>query len=239
MNGFELRPANTVFNGLYRIPTLQEAIDLAREQGVGIHPETKHPSYFDSIGLSLEEPLVETLHANAWDKLTDPVLIQSFETANLQELDRMTELPLVQLLAAGGRPYDFPAAGDNRTYADLATPKGLAWIATYADGIGVSKDLIVPRDPQGKLGKPSSLIEDAHRHGLLVHSWTFRNENFFLPADFRAGDSAHPASLGATGDAPGEYRFFFDLGVDGVFADNPDTAVAARAAWRNRTGQGQ
>ena len=224
----DLRPDNTVFDGLYQVPTLQEVIDLARRAGVGIYPETKHPTYFDSIGLSLEEPLVATLDANGYRGPRAPVFIQSFETANLKELNRLTRVPLAQLLDATGRPYDFVVAGDPRTYADLATPAGLEEIAGYADGVGVNKNLIVPRDAGQNLLDPTSLVRDAHRAGLAVHAWTFRNENSFLPADFRQGNPASPIYLGATGDAPAEYRLFFRLGVDGLFSDNPDTAVASR-----------
>ena len=224
----DLRPDNTVFDGLYQVPTLQEVIDLAGRAGVGIYPETKHPTYFDSIGLSLEEPLVATLDANGYRGPRAPVFIQSFETANLKELNRLTRVPLAQLLDATGRPYDFVVAGDPRTYADLATPAGLEEIAGYADGVGVNKNLIVPRDAGQNLLDPTSLVRDAHRAGLAVHAWTFRNENSFLPADFRQGNPASPIYLGATGDAPAEYRLFFRLGVDGLFSDNPDTAVASR-----------
>ncbi len=143
----EVRPDNTAFDGTETIPTLQEVIDLARREDVGIYPETKHPSYFDSIGLSLEEPLVETLEANGYDGRRDPVFIQSFETANLRELDRMTKLPLVQLIGGNGAPYDLVEAGDARTYDDLVTPEGLMEIARYADGIGPDKNRIVPRTP--------------------------------------------------------------------------------------------
>ncbi len=225
----EVRPDNTAFDGTETIPTLQEVIDLARREDVGIYPETKHPSYFDSIGLSLEEPLVETLEANGYDGRRDPVFIQSFETANLRELDRMTKLPLVQLIGGNGAPYDLVEAGDARTYDDLVTPEGLMEIARYADGIGPDKGRIVPRDAGGNLAEPTSLVDDAHRRGLLVHPYTFRNENTFLPADLREGDPPSPVFPRATGDAPAEYRLFFDLGVDGVFSDNPDTAVAVRA----------
>jgi glycerophosphoryl diester phosphodiesterase len=224
----DLRPANTAFDGLYRVPTFQEVIDLARRAGVGIYPETKHPTYFDSIGLSLEEPLLATLRANGLDGPRDKVFVQSFETANLKELNGKTRLPLVQLIDATGAPYDFVVAGDPRTYADLVTPAGLAEIATYADGIGPSKDLIVPRDSAGNLLDPTSLVRDAHRAGLIVHPWTFRRENNFLPLDFRQGNPASPEFLRATGDLPAELRLFFRLGVDGVFSDNPDTAVATR-----------
>ena len=224
----ELRPDNTVFNGLYQVPTFQEVIDLAKRAGVGIYPETKHPTYFDSIGLSLEEPLLAALRANGLDRRGAKVFIQSFETANLRELRARTRLPLVQLIDATGRPYDFVVSGDPRTYADLVTPAGLAEIATYADGIGPNKDLIIPRDSAGNLLEPTSLVRDAHREGLVVHPWTFRRENNFLPLDFRQGNPAGPEFLRAPGGLPAELRLFFRLGVDGVFSDNPDVAVATR-----------
>jgi len=224
----DLRPANTAFDGLYQVPTFQEVIDLAKRHRVGIYPETKHPTYFDSIGLSLEEPLLATLRANGLDRPGAKVFIQSFETTNLKELNRKTRLPLVQLIDATGAPYDLVVAGDPRTYADLVTPAGLAEIATYADGIGPSKDLIVPRDSAGNLLEPTSLVRDAHRAGLVVHPWTFRRENSFLPLDFRQGNPASPEFLRAPGDLPAELRLFFRLGVDGVFSDNADTAVATR-----------
>jgi glycerophosphoryl diester phosphodiesterase len=224
----DLRPANTAFDGLYQIPTFQEVIDLAKRHRVGIYPETKHPTYFDSIGLSLEEPMLAALRAKGLDRPGAKVFIQSFEVANLKELNRRTRLPLVQLIDEVGAPYDFVVAGDPRTYADLVTPEGLAEIATYADGIGPSKNLIVPRDAAGNLLEPTSLVRDAHRAGLVVHPWTFRRENNFLPNDFRQGNPASPEYLRAPGDLPAELRLFFRLGVDGVFSDNSDVAVATR-----------
>ena len=226
----QVRVANTAFDGRFEVPTFQEVIDLARTEGrsrgrtIGIYPETKHPSYFASIGLPLEEPLVAVLKANKLTHRNDPVFIQSFETANLRKLDGMMDVRLVQLMDASGRPYDFTAAGDPRSYADLAKPAGLAWIAGYADGIGVNKNLIVPRDAAGRLLAPTSVIEDAHREKLIVHAWTFRAENQFLPVDFRIGTDPN-----ARGDITAEYELFLGLGLDGVFADQPDTAVAARA----------
>jgi glycerophosphoryl diester phosphodiesterase len=226
----DVRPANTAFDGLYQIPTFQEVIDLAKRSQVGIYPETKHPTYFRTIGLPLEEPLVQTLGANGYRGRNAPVFIQSFEVGNLQQLNRMTNVPLVQLIDATGKPYDFVVAGDPRTYADLVTPAGLAEIATYADGIGPNKNLIVPRDAQNRLLAPTTLVRDAHRAGLVVHPWTFRRENTFLPEDFRQGNPASPFYLQATGDFPAELRLFYKLGVDGLFSDNPDVAVAVRHA---------
>ena len=230
----ELRPDNTVFDGLYQVPTLQEVITLAKRHGVGIYPETKHPTYFDGIGKSLEEPLVATLNANGYTRRSSKVFIQSFEVSNLQQLDELTNVPIVQLLDAAGRPYDFVVNGDPRTYADLATPAGLDFISRYADGIGPNKNLIVPRDSNNRLLPPTQLVRNAHREHLDVHPWTFRNENTFLPEDFRAGNPAAPAYLRATGNMASELALFYSLGVDGVFSDNPDTAVGARTEFLGR-----
>jgi glycerophosphoryl diester phosphodiesterase len=216
---------------------LQEIIDLvkrkemdSRHGRLGIYPETKHPTYFDSIGLSMEEPLVETLHANGYSGAGAPVFIQSFEVSNLKDLRTMTQLPLVQLIDASGKPYDFVANNDPHTYADLVRPVELADIARYAQGLGANKHLIVPRDGTGALQEPTRLIDDAHAAGLLVHAWTFRNENTFLPTDFRVGDPAEPMSQALYGNAIAEYELFYSLGLDGLFSDNPDTAVEVRDA---------
>jgi len=115
-----------------------------------------------------------------------------------------------------------------RTYADITSAAGLRELARYADGVGPDKNQIVPRDAQYRLTRPTSLIADAHRTGLLVHPYTFRPENSFLPEDFREGDPASAEYLRARGDQPAELALFYRLGVDGVFADNADTAVAVR-----------
>jgi glycerophosphoryl diester phosphodiesterase len=222
----QTRPANTAFDGLYVIPTLDEVIDLARHsvscdgRQIGVYPETKHPSYFDSIGLSLEEPLVAALQANGVDSADAPVIVQSFEVANLKELNGLTDVHLAQLINSSGRPYDFTLAGDARTYADLVKPTGLAEVASYADGIGAEKSVLIPRTPEGRLSSPSPVIADAHAAGLDVHGWTFRLENQYLPVEFRS--SADPI---APGDLAGEIRVFLDAGMDGIFSDQPDIAA--------------
>jgi glycerophosphoryl diester phosphodiesterase len=233
----ELRPHNTLYDGRYQVPTLQEVIDLARRASrarhrtIGIYPETKHPTYFASIGIPLERPLVHTLRRNGLAHRKAPVYVQSFEVGNLQRLNRVIDVPLVQLIDASGAPYDLKAAGDPRTYSDLITPAGLAEIARYADGIGPAKARIVPRDAAGRLLAPTRLVPDAHAAGLTVHAWTFRNENTFLPLDFWRG--TNPAGYG---DAFAEYELFFKLGLDGVFSDQPDTALAARTELGSERG---
>jgi glycerophosphoryl diester phosphodiesterase len=212
------------------VPTFQEVIDLSRRlskelgRPIGIYPETKHPTYFRSIGLALEKPLVRALRRNDLDGRRAKVFVQSFEVSNLKALDRKIDTPLVQLLSGrGSRPYDFVVSGDPRTYGDLATPAGLREISRYADGVGPSKDYIVPRDAAGNSLPPTTFVTDAHRVGLVVHPYTFRNENTFLPLELRS--SSDPA---AYGNAFAEYDQFYALGVDGLFSDNPDTAVEAR-----------
>ncbi len=232
----EIREENTLYDGLYQVPTFDEVLalreSLSAELGreIGVYPETKHPTYFDSIGLSLEEPLVGSLAAKDLDDADDPVFVQSFEPSNLRELHDGGELevPLVQLLSATGAPYDAVVAGSSLTYADAITPEGLAFIATYAAGIGPDKNQIIPRDADETLATPTSLVDDAHAAGLQVHPYTFRNENTFLPAELRTGD-AQTEDLDDFGQVLEEERLFWETGIDAVFADQPDTAVVSRS----------
>ncbi len=240
----DVRPANARFDGHFEVPTLEEILALvqgverARAQRalqlglpapprIGIYPETKHPSHFAARGLAMEAPLVATLGRFGYAGAAAPVWLQSFEVGNLRELARMTELPRVQLIEEGGAPFDFVLARDARTYADLIRPPGLAQIARYAHAIGPSKALIIPRDADEALTRPTTLVADAHAAGLKVHPWTFRAENRFLPRQFRRGTAPQEH-----GDLQGEILRFLDAGIDGFFTDQPDVGVAAVAAWR-------
>jgi len=231
----DVRQENTLYDGRYQVPTFEEVLALARRaskaQGrtIGVYPETKHPSYFDGIGLSLEEPLVASLERYGYRGPKDPVFVQSFEVGNLQELATMTKVRIVQLFGGNARtgppaqPWDAVASGSGLTYDAMATPAGLRRIATYADGIGPDKSRVIARTADDHLGAVTRLVANAHARSLLVHPYTFRNENRYLPADLRRG-----ADLNAYGNAFAEYAAFFAAGVDGVFADNPDTARLAR-----------
>ncbi|MFZ6676788.1 glycerophosphodiester phosphodiesterase [Undibacterium sp. Tian12W] len=239
------RPANTVFDGQFEIPTLQEVIDLVKQQAkeknrvIGIYPETKHPTYFKSIGLPLEKRLVDVLVANGYKGKNAAVFIQSFEVANLKELRGMTDMRLVQLVdnplnppvngVPRNAPYDFIAAGSNRTYADLVTPAGLKEIAQYADAVSPYKEVIIPRDTKNELGAATSFVTDAHAAGLKVHTWTLRPENPFLPPSMRLGD---PASLTQRGDSIAEITAYLKAGIDGFFTDDPAVGRAAVTAFK-------
>jgi glycerophosphoryl diester phosphodiesterase len=220
----QLRKANTAHDGKHEVPTLAEIIALVQarqaETGrvIGLYPETKHPSYFRSIGLPLEEALVAALDAAGYREADAPVFIQSFEVENLKRLRSMTRLPLVQLMAGAFGPPDLPGV----TYAQMSTPQGLADIARYANAIGAEKAMVIPRDTAGNLGEPTTLVRDAHAAGLKVHVWTFRRENYFLPLDLRAG-----ADPGATGNVAAEIRAYRATGIDGYFTDNVTEGVAA------------
>ena len=255
------------FDGRFKIPTLEEVIELAKRKSrdkdrtIGIYPETKHPTYHQKHGLALEDRLLRVLARAGWNHRFAPVIIQSFETANLRYLRPRTPLRLVQLvdaddLAPDGtityaapfdKPYDWVVSGRAGLFRDLVTPAGLAEVATYADGIGPWKYYIQSTrckvlEPSGtkcadangdgavneadrEVIAPTDLIERAHARGLIVHTWTFRNERSRQPLD----DKGNPVN---------EYLRFYELGVDGLFSDFADTAVAARVMFKLKNDPG-
>jgi glycerophosphoryl diester phosphodiesterase len=246
------------FNGRYAVPTLDEVIQLAKrksaEEGrtIGIYPETKHPTYHQNLGLALEDRLLAVLQRHGWNHRGAPVFIQSFEQANLKVLRTKTSVRLVQLIDADDvaidgkityappfdRPYDWAVAGRAGTFGDLLTPAGLAEVRTYADGIGPWKPYLISsacvtvvnnacadingdglkNDADRKLLAPSAVVANAHAQGLVVHPFTFRNEQRRLASDYK-------------GVPANEYLRMYELGVDGLFSDFPDTAVVARSLW--------
>ncbi|MEJ6000548.1 glycerophosphodiester phosphodiesterase [Paucibacter soli] len=253
-------------NGKFKLISFQELIDLvkakSREKGrsIAVYPETKNPSFHRELGLPLEDKLIATLDAAGWNAKDAPVFVQSFEPGSLKYLrSKGLKTRLIQLIDADDvdlktgkltyaapydRPYDWFKAGDKRLFSDMVTPAGLAEIKTYADGIGPWKPYIVPvkgvlnadgslKDQNGD-GKtnwadantqaPTSLIADAHKAGLFVHAYTFRNEKRRLAFDYG-------------GDPQKEYLQFYRLGLDGLFSDFPDTALAARAAYLKEMGR--
>lgn len=209
-------------NDQYLIPTFDEILALIqRESGatgrpVGVYPETKHPTYHRAVGLPLEDLLVSALEQAGLDSQDDWVFVQSFEVNNLRALSTKTDVRLVQLLGFGSeQPYDQVADQTGLSYEDMITDVGLKDIATYADGIGPWKVLILPQDREGNPFPATDLITRAHREGLVVHAYTFRDEPRYLIKPYN--------------DDPGaEYRRFFALGLDGVFSDFPSTALRAR-----------
>jgi glycerophosphoryl diester phosphodiesterase len=225
----QLRPANAAYDGKFEIPTLAEIIALAKQRSkevgrtIGIYPETKHPTYFASIGKPMERQLVAELKQAGWDSADAPVFIQSFEVNNLKLLHSITKIRLIQLMDATGGPADKAAP----SYAAMITPEGLKQVATYAWGIGPNKDMV-----DKGAGEPSALVADAHAAGLRVHVWTFRAENFFLPASLRKGIDPR-----AHGDVDTAIRRQLAAGIDGFFTDFPLIGSTARNAYRANAGK--
>ncbi|ODT46574.1 MAG: glycerophosphodiester phosphodiesterase [Methylobacterium sp. SCN 67-24] len=244
-------------NGKFEIPTLQQVIDLAKAEStrtgrtIGIYPETKHPIFHAAIGLPLEDRLLDQLKAAGWTEKSSPVIIQSFETANLKYLRGKTQLRLVQLVDAddvdkdGGivlaapfdKPYDFAVTGDKRTFKDLVTAEGLKEIRTYADGVGPWKPYILAgKQVIGEDGKPKDLNGDGkideQDRVLITPTNVVKDAHaaglFVHTWTFRS----EPKRLASDfkGDPAAEYKAFLALGIDGLFSDFPGTAVKARDA---------
>jgi glycerophosphoryl diester phosphodiesterase len=165
------------WDGQYEVPTFDEVIDFAQQLGtelhrpIGVYPETKHPTYFRSLGLPLEEGVLAALDRHGWNHTGAPVFIQSFET-NLRDLRPKTNVKLIQLIE--GR---------------VPTDQDLRAIRSYADGIGPNTRLVVPATPDGTLTPPTDLVARAHAAGLLVHVWTLRSEPVFLSASYHGDPS--------------------------------------------------
>jgi len=224
-----LRPASARYDGQAPLLTFDEVVAIAKAGGqragrtIGVYPEIKHPTYFAGLGLAVEDRLVARLKAHDLDSATAPVFVQCFEVTPLKTLRGKTKARLVQLTAAEGGPADLP----NVTYAQMCGPSGLKDLALYADGLGPEKTQIVPQDAQTLL-PATALVKDAHAAGLVVHPWTVRAENYFLPAALRRGDAAAADYLAQPGDSSAVFKALYAAGVDGVFSDFPALAVATR-----------
>ncbi len=212
----QLRPGSAKFDGQDVIPTYQEVIDLAKAESrrvgrvIGTYPEMKHPTFFASIGLPMEQRLADLLKANDLNSRTAPVFVQCFEVAPLKAYGLIGKARRVMLVSQGPAPVDVKSAA------------GIKAIAAFAEGLGPEWPLVIPT-AGGVLGQPTTLVGEAHAAGLAVHPWTIRAENAFLPKSLQRGTS--PADHG---DATAVVKALYAAGVDGVFSDFTALAVAAR-----------
>jgi glycerophosphoryl diester phosphodiesterase len=234
----QVRQENTIYDGRFEVPTLAEVLRLRERlsaelhREIGVYPETKHPTYFRSIGLPLERPLIRELDRAGLNRRNAPVFVQSFEPGNLVLMNTVLGLRTrtVFLTSATGAPYDTVAAGHPIPYSTLVQPAGLRVLKQGGiDGLGPDKNQVIPRRADDTLGTPTSLVRDAHAAGLTVHPYTFRAENQFLPADYRIG--TNPNDFGRAID---EQVTFLRTGIDGLFTDQPDIGVVARDEFLGR-----
>ena len=232
-----LRPDSVKLNDRFHIVTFDEMVEFVaaeaalRGRPIGVIPELKHSTYFKGIGLPLEERFVAALRGNAYLR-TAPVIVQSFEIANLKwlrhQLADMPNVQLMQLTENDVPPADRVAAGDKRPWAELLTPAGLAEIATYAEFIAPYRLDLIPVGKDGRLGQPTGLIAAAHKAGLLVGTWTFRPENKYIPMDFRNSSDETARNVAGT---VADIRRHLDAGLDAFFTDDAATGRAAVDGW--------
>ncbi|MGB7373258.1 MAG: glycerophosphodiester phosphodiesterase family protein [Pontixanthobacter sp.] len=216
-----IRRTNADFDGLYQVPTFKEVVALVRAKEkalgrrIGLYPELKHPDFLlQEEGIDLVDLLLAELKELGISP-ADPIFIQCFEIGPLQRLNQRSDFTLVQLISDEGGPADEPAL----TYAEMATPSGLADIAAYADVVGVHFNLVLKAD-----GNPADLADNAKAAGLGgVHAWTVRKENIFLPPALRSNGAE-----AATGNDRALMDRLAAAGVTGIFTDDPVRA----AAWR-------
>ena len=223
----DLRQHNTIYDGRYQIPTLDEVFALRERlekelhRTLGIIPETKHPTYFRNQGLPIEPGLVTLVRKYRLDKPDAPIVVQSFELNNLVLLRDLYRLRAKEVFLTD--PSAGKGFGDTKTYDQLLSPSGMAEIAKTVQAIGPYKEQVIPRKADGTLGTPTTLVARAHRFGLIVTPYTFRAENYYVPTDLRIGTD--PAGYG---NAFAEDVAYMKAGVDGLFCDQPDICLEAR-----------
>ncbi len=217
----QLRQSSTTFDGrepILRLVDLLELLDEARVRTgrqIGLVTEVKHPSYFASIGLPLEQTVARELAS--WSGRPE-LTVECFEQSALTELRELgLAARYVYLIENSGAAPDLRARFGRQApaYSTQLTNAGLARLAAEVDGISVNKSLLLAADGDGM--RATDLVARAHDAGLLVYTWTLRPENRFLEPPHRRGSS--PA---AWGDWRREFELILDTGVEGVFADHPD-----------------
>ncbi len=219
----DVRAASATFDGRYPILRLEELLALIDEasarhgRALGLVAEVKHATHFDQIGLPLGELVAEALA-----RFRGPLVVESFEETVLGEVRaRGVDARLVYLLEGKGAAPDLVArlGAAAPDYSSQLDDPGLEELAGRVDGISVDKGRLLKPDARAGV----ELVDRAHRAGLEVFTWTLRPENRFLTAPFRTDAGARE-----WGDWRGEFEAVLATGVDGVFADHPDLAVAAR-----------
>ena len=209
--GIAVFPARfPVGKGSFQIPTLEEELQLIQGlnhstgREAGVYPEIKEPAWHRTQGRDISRIVLDLLARYGYKTKTDKVYVQCFDEAEVKRI--RTELGykghLVQLIE-GSRPL-------LDEHKHLRTPAGLAETAKVADGIGPALPDVVTRKDDGTL-EPTALVRDAHAAGLVVHPYTFRAD-------------ALPPGVGSLEDL---LRVaLVDIGIDGLFTDHPDRAVA-------------
>ena len=211
------RPGSARYDGHYPVLTLEELLELRESESaragrrLGVHVELKHTDVFERLGLPLHEPLVDLLRTHGLTSPLSPASVMSFDGRVLKRLRRESDVPLVRLLDG----------------SESLRRGRLQRIGAYASAVGLHKQHALAPSGKNGVGRPGAAVTTAFAAGLDVLVWTLRNENRHLPQELRS-----PGRPRAHGDAAAEVARLFDLGVDGVLTDFPETAVQVRA---NRT----
>lgn len=227
-----VRASSATFDGRYPILRLRDLfpiVDAASEAGGparGMVAEIKHATYFESIGLPLDELFAAEVSAAGWNAGDGRLTVESFEPSFLGKVKASgVRSKRIFLLEAKGKPFDqvgLQGAGA-LSYSDYLTPSGLYDLARQVDGVSVDKSRIFDLDPHGDVLGASDIVDDAHAAGLEIFTWTLRPENRFLAKSFRRGRlKAH------FGNWQSEFHLIMATGIDAVFTDHPDLAVAVR-----------
>lgn len=227
-----LRASSATFDGRYPILRLRDLfpiIDAASDAGdraLGMIAEIKHATYFESVGLPLDELFAGELAAAGWNSGDGRLTVESFEPSMLAKVKaRGIRGKRVFLIEAKGKPFDQIGLLGSKamSYSDYLSPSSLYDLARMVDGISVDKSRILELDALGDVLGSSDVVDNAHAAGLEIFTWTLRPENQFLAKSFR-----HGRLKADFGDWQAEFRLIMDTGIDAIFTDHPDLAASVR-----------
>ena len=223
----QVRQTSTTFNGREGILRLSDLIEIIDEASAKygreliMVAEIKHASYFESIGLALDELFADAIRD--WATPTN-LVVECFEQTVLGKIrDRGIPAKYIYLVESSGSPADLKAQHGKKalSYAAHLTDAGLAKLAKSVDGVSFDKRMIIDKDGHGL----TDVVDRTHAAGLLAFTWTFRAENRFLAKRFRSSGVASE-----WGDWAAEFDLLVTAGLDGIFCDQPDLGIAALKA---------
>ncbi|XP_052142809.1 glycerophosphodiester phosphodiesterase GDPDL3-like [Oryza glaberrima] len=185
---------------------------LSKYKTPAVWLNVQHDSFYSQFKLSMRSYILSVSKQFVVDYISSPEV--NFLNSLLGRVNKKTKLVFRFLDEQTIEP------SANQTYGSIL--KNLTFIKTFASGILVPKQYILPVTKDNYLQPHTSVVDDAHKAGLEIYAADFAND--FL------------ISYNYSYDPLAEYLSFIDNGafsVDGVLTDFPITPSEAIGCFSN------